>query len=58
MNLLDNELDAIHARIKFVPNREPSSFYAVIILMITLLISSVGYVTIFSMYYLSICNKL
>ena len=31
MNLLDNDLDAIYSRIKFVQNREPSSFYGVII---------------------------
>ena len=31
INLLDNDLDAVHARIKFVQNHEPSSFYGVII---------------------------
>ena len=31
MNLLDNDLDAIHSRIKFVQNHEPSSFYGVTI---------------------------
>ena len=29
INILDNDLDAIHSRIKFVQNREPSSFYGV-----------------------------
>ena len=31
INILDNDLDAIHSRIKFVQNLEPSSFYGVII---------------------------
>ena len=31
INLLDNDLDAIYSRIKFVQNCEPSSFYGVII---------------------------
>ena len=31
INLLGNDLDAVHATIKFVQNREPSSFHGVII---------------------------